>query len=53
MWCYAAAIVGIALIAETLGLGGIPAQGVEIENVLFVVLLLTFIVTALRRSVRR
>jgi uncharacterized membrane protein YtjA (UPF0391 family) len=50
---YAAAFFSIAVIAEVLGLGGIPAKAVEIENILFIALLLTFIVTACRRFVRR
>lgn len=53
MWCYAVALFGIAVIAEALGLGGIPAKAVEIENILFIVLLLTLIVTAFKRFVRR
>jgi uncharacterized membrane protein YtjA (UPF0391 family) len=52
MWCYAAALFGIVVIAEALGLGGIPAKEVEIENILFIVLLLTCIVTAFRRFIR-
>ena len=53
MWCYAAAIVAIAVIAEALGLGGVPAPAVEIENVLFIALILAFTAMALRKSVRR
>jgi uncharacterized membrane protein YtjA (UPF0391 family) len=53
MWCYAAALIGIAVIAEVAGLGGTPAKAVEIENILFIVLLLAFVVTAFRRFVRR
>ena len=40
---YAAGLFGIAVIAEALGLGGIPAKAVETENILFIVLLLAFI----------
>jgi uncharacterized membrane protein YtjA (UPF0391 family) len=53
MWCYAAALVGIAVIAEVLGLGGIPAKAVEIQNILLIALLIAFIVTALKRFLRR
>jgi uncharacterized membrane protein YtjA (UPF0391 family) len=52
MWCYAAAVIGIAVIAEVVGLGGTPAQAIEIENILFIVLLLTFIAMAVRRFAR-
>ena len=50
---YAAALFGIVVISEILGLGGIPAKAVEIENILFIVLLLTFIVTVFKGFVRR
>jgi uncharacterized membrane protein YtjA (UPF0391 family) len=50
---YAAALFGIAVIAEVLGLGGIPAQAVDTENILFIVLLLSFIGMVLRRFGRR
>jgi len=53
MWCYASVLIGIALIAEIIGLGGTPAQAVGIENILFMALLLTFIVTAIKGFVRR
>lgn len=53
MWCYVVALFGIAVIAEVLGLGGIPAQAVEIENILFIVLLLTLIGAVLRKFTRR
>ena len=53
MWCYAAVLIGIAVIAEIVGLGGTPAQAVGLENILFIVLLLTFVVTAFKRFVRR
>lgn len=53
MWSYAAVLIGIAVIAEVIGLGGTPAQAVEIENILFLVLLLTFVVMVFRRFVRR
>ena len=53
MWCYAVVLIGIAVIAEVVGLGGTPAKVVAIENILFIVLLLTFIVTAVGRFVRR
>jgi uncharacterized membrane protein YtjA (UPF0391 family) len=46
---YAAGLFGIAVIAEVLGLGGIPAKALETENVLFIVLLLAFIGLLLRR----
>lgn len=50
---YAAVLFGIAVIAEILGLGGIPAKAVETENLLFIVLLLAFIVKVLGSFVRR
>jgi len=53
MWYYAAAFFGIAIAAEVLGLGGIPARSVETENLLFILLLVTFIVTVLRRFAQR
>jgi hypothetical protein len=53
MWGCAATVVAIALAAELAGLGGIPAKSLEFENVLFIGLLLTFVVVALRRFVRR
>jgi uncharacterized membrane protein YtjA (UPF0391 family) len=53
MWIYAVAIFGIALVAEAVGLGGVPAQAVEIENILFVVLLVILIATLLRRAAQR
>jgi uncharacterized membrane protein YtjA (UPF0391 family) len=53
MWYYAAALFGIAVTAEALGLGGIPAQAVEVENILFILFLLTFIGMVLRRFGRR
>jgi uncharacterized membrane protein YtjA (UPF0391 family) len=49
---YAAVIFGIVVIAEVLGLGGIPAKALEIENILFVVLLLAFVGLLLRRDIR-
>jgi uncharacterized membrane protein YtjA (UPF0391 family) len=50
---YAALLFGIAVIAEVVGLGGIPAQAVAAENILFIVLLLVLIGIVLRRFVRR
>ena len=53
MWCCAAVLIGIAVVAEVVGLGGTPAQAVQLENILFIVLLLTFVVVAFKRFVRR
>lgn len=53
MWYYAVALLGIAVLAEMLGLGGIPAPAVETENILFIVLLFTFIAMVVRRFGRR
>jgi uncharacterized membrane protein YtjA (UPF0391 family) len=53
MWRYAAVLLGIAVIAEAVGLGGVPAPAVEIENVLFIVLLLVLIARMLGRFARR
>ncbi len=53
MWCYAAVLIGIAVVAEVVGLGGTPAQAVELENILFIGLLLGFMVTVFRGFVRR
>lgn len=50
---YAAGLLGIAVLAEALGLGGVPAQAVELENMLFTLLLITLIVTVLRRFMQR
>jgi uncharacterized membrane protein YtjA (UPF0391 family) len=50
---YAAALLLIAITAEAVGLGGIPAREVEFENILFVVLLLTFVVMICKRFARR
>jgi len=49
---YAAALFGIAVIAEVLGLGGIPAKAVENQNILFIVLLIAFVAVILKRSAR-
>jgi hypothetical protein len=46
---YAAALFAIVVVAEALGLGGIPAQGVEIENALFIALLAALVVLAFRQ----
>jgi uncharacterized membrane protein YtjA (UPF0391 family) len=53
VWYYAAAFFLLALIAEVLGLGGIPAGAVKIESILFAVLLVTLIATVLKKSGRR
>ena len=53
MWCYAAVLIGIAVIAEVVGLGGTPAQAVGLENILFIGLLLTLIATVFRGFARR
>ena len=52
MWCYTAALFAMVVVAEVLGLGGIPAQAVEIENTLFTVLLAVFVVIAFRRIMK-
>ena len=53
MWYYAAAIFALALIAEAVGLGGVPAPAVTLENTLFVVLVLAALAIALKRFTRR
>lgn len=53
MFYHVAALLGIVAIAEVLGLGGIPAKAVETENIVFMVLLLAFFVTAFKGIVRR
>jgi hypothetical protein len=53
MWVYAVIVVGLAVVAELAGLGGIPAKAMDFENALFIVLLLAFAGAALRRFVRR
>jgi len=53
MWCYAAVLIGIAVIAEVVGLGGTPAPAVGFANILFIVSLITFVATAVGRLVRR
>ena len=50
---YAAALLGIAVIAEALGLGGIPAPAIETANILLVVLLVILIARILAKFVRR
>ena len=50
---YAAALLLIAVTAEAVGLGGIPAREVQVENIFFVVLLLTFVVMICKRVARR
>jgi uncharacterized membrane protein YtjA (UPF0391 family) len=52
MWIYAVALFGIAVTAEAVGLGGVPAKTLEIVNILFIVLLLAFVVTAFRKFSR-
>jgi hypothetical protein len=52
-WPYAVVLAVTGAAAETLGLGGMPAKTLEIENILFIVLLLTFIATALIKFVKR
>jgi len=53
MWYYAAAIFGFVVIAEDLGFGGIPGKVAEIDNILLIGLLITFIVTVFKGFVRR
>jgi len=53
MWCYAAALFAMVVIAEALGLGGIPAPSVAIENGLFIALLAALVVMAVRQITRR
>ena len=53
MWYSAIALLGIAVLAEALGLGGIPAQAMETENLVFIVLLFTLIAMTVRRFGRR
>jgi uncharacterized membrane protein YtjA (UPF0391 family) len=50
---YAVALLGIAVIAEALGLGGIPALAVRTENILLIVLLVALIAKVLAKFVRR
>jgi uncharacterized membrane protein YtjA (UPF0391 family) len=50
---YAIGLFGIAGIAELAGLGGIPAPSVEIENVLFIGVLLAFIVVMIKKFASR
>jgi uncharacterized membrane protein YtjA (UPF0391 family) len=52
VWIYAAALCGIAITAEALGLGGVPEHGAGIENILFIVLLLTFVVMVCKKFAR-
>jgi uncharacterized membrane protein YtjA (UPF0391 family) len=53
MWGYAVAMFAIAVIAEAAGLGGVPSSGITFENILFIVLVLIFAGSALKRFVRR
>jgi len=50
---YAVALLGIAVVAEALGLGGIPAPAVQAENTLLIVLLVVLIAVVLAKFVRR
>ena len=52
MWSYAAALFGIAITAEAVGLGGIPAKTLVVENILFIALLLALMVAAFKRFTR-
>jgi len=49
----AVALFGIAVIAEALGFGGIPAPAVATENILLIVLLVVLIAVVLAKFVRR
>jgi uncharacterized membrane protein YtjA (UPF0391 family) len=53
MWCYATALFAIVVTAEAVGLGGIPAEGMEIENSLFILLVAAFVVMAFKQIMRR
>lgn len=53
MWGYAAAIFAIAVTAEAVGLGGVPAPAVTLENSVFVLLLLAFVAVVLKSFARR
>ena len=53
MWCNAALLAGIAVIAEVAGLGGTHSQDVELENILIIGLQLTLIVTVFRGFAKR
>lgn len=53
MWCYAAALLGLALTAQALGLGGIPANDMQFASLVFAFLLITFIAAVCKRFARR
>jgi uncharacterized membrane protein YtjA (UPF0391 family) len=53
MWVCTATVFAIAIAAELAGFGGIPAKNLEIENVVFIVLLCAFVAVSVRRLVRR
>ena len=52
MWKYAAAAAAILLIAEIVGLGGVPEASIAWESGMFCVLLLALVAIGLRRLVR-
>ena len=52
MWGYAVAMFAIAVVAEAVGLGGVPRAAITPENILFIVLVLIFAGSALARFVR-
>jgi uncharacterized membrane protein YtjA (UPF0391 family) len=53
MWGFTATIFSIAVAAEFAGLGGVPAKDLQIENLLFIVLLSAFVMLMVRRMARR
>ena len=52
MWCYAGALLGMALTAQALGLGGVPAHDMQIESLVFACLLIALIAVACKRFAR-
>ena len=52
MWCYAGALLGMALAAQALGLGGVPAYDMQIASLAFAFLLIIFIAVVCKRFAR-
>jgi uncharacterized membrane protein YtjA (UPF0391 family) len=52
MWCYATALLAMAVTAQALGLGGIPANDMQIPSLVFAFLLITFIAVVCKRFAR-
>ena len=52
MWCYAIALLGMAVTAQAIGLGGIPTHDMQIASLVFAFLLISFIAVVCKRFAR-